>query len=249
VSSLPSGWRSQLSVLDDGRGQIICPLRGLMAIGRCLEFQRESSARAAACTCDVFLAYSGGEPDAAVDIEEPPLEQHLCGRQIDEELEELIANRNEARAPARQDEKGAPMATKPKVAQPCARCTRKPPAGSRVKRGLCKLCRDEDARAEAIAQSRAAAGLAQTTESPAPEPTRAAAPSSAKKHPARQETLPGVAACEIEHLKRELAEKDAELEARDREIKRLRWAMLGAVDGHVGLGALRRLIEPQGAAS
>lgn len=79
---------TQAQLLDDGRARIDCPRKGVMAIARCREFQRETAAEGKSCRCSVFESYRGGEADSKMD---PPPSEELCGREVTKDLDEEIA--------------------------------------------------------------------------------------------------------------------------------------------------------------
>jgi hypothetical protein len=77
-----------LQLQDDGRARIDCPLKGVMAIARCRDFQRDTAASGKSCRCSVYEAYRGGEANGELD---PALNEELCGRVVTKSLDEEIA--------------------------------------------------------------------------------------------------------------------------------------------------------------
>jgi hypothetical protein len=232
ASNVGTGYRTLLALHDDGAGQIVCPLRGLMAIERCKEWQRETAERGAGCTCDVFRAYRGGAPDHdASEAVEVPLEQHLCGRRLDEEIEKLVEKRSQRQQlppSVVKKTKEPSMPAKPKTGTACTRCSKPPPEGTHIFGGLCKPCRDL---AKAVEKEEGQQRIAST------------ARKHAASHDGRQTTIPAVAACEVDHRKKQLAQKDELIAEQARAIERLHWAARGCAEGHIGPEELERLVK------
>jgi hypothetical protein len=167
-----SNYGTELQLQDDGLARIDCPLKGVMAIARCREFQRDTAAAGKSCRCSVYATYRGGEANARLD---PALNEELCGREltdaIDEELaehrrgkgeirrrEDLPAvaksldaeiatlqgrNRRPLRVVVDNEEEGKEMANHPRQASRCGECGKPSPEGTKVFGGLCKPCRDK----------------------------------------------------------------------------------------------------------
>ncbi len=129
------------------------------------------------------------------------------------------------------------MPTKAKTATTCGRCHQPPPDGTHIFNGLCKPCR-EKTKAEQKKKDEAAIAAVATK----PRPAAAGA------HDARQQTLPAVAACELEHLKGQLVERDQTIAKLKLRVERLEWAARGTIAGYIDGVELERLIR-EGAAA
>jgi hypothetical protein len=71
-------------------GEIACPMKGQIAVGRCLQLQGETAAEGRPCTCDVFRARQGTLPRLEVIVDEPPADP----------IAEVVRKHVEPKAPA-----------------------------------------------------------------------------------------------------------------------------------------------------
>jgi hypothetical protein len=102
---------------DVAVGEIVCPLRGTMAIQRCHQWQRSTTSDGRSCRCSTFNTYESGR-------------RELCGRVVPDT--ESIPS-----TPAIE----VAMATRPKVSKNCTRCGKPSPPPSKISNGLCGPCR------------------------------------------------------------------------------------------------------------
>lgn len=211
----PHGYHTLASYGDDGQGQIECPRKGLVAIDRCRQWQRETAEAGAPCTCPIYLAYGGGEPDR--DTRPPTKAELRCGRAAP--LEEVPA-----------------MTVHQKIGKNCDRCKKPSPDGTRVRDGLCKPCRDADASKAPPPPPPPPAAVRTASKVVLKAPEARPAPhqrAHALAHAPRQAVFPVVAECEMDHLRAQLAERDATIARLKAERDRMKWAIAGARSGHV----------------
>lgn len=218
--------------------EIQCPRKGLMGLGRCVEFQKETAAAGDACTCVVFHAH----PDAAELGPIVPVE-NLCGRVFDKSVErtnrvvtrpkpkgamaperelaarrELIADRMRAPkkhndlTPLKKKEAPMPPSRRPETAEPCEKCGKPSPEGTRRYKGLCEPCRS----------------AAKAEKTPKKEKTKSIDDVAKRHAPPRQKMLPVVAEQEIAQLR-------AALDEANKKLARIHWLVEGVKDGFAKL--------------
>jgi hypothetical protein len=245
ISPLRSGYLTMAALEDDGTGQIDCPRKGsIMAIQRCQQWQAETAATGAACTCATFTAHQAA---AAA----------RCGRQI-----EASPTKH---APC--DACGQPPwlcncpdddeeATMPRNAKRCTKCNNLSPGFSRVRDGVCKPCRDKQTKTDpAPKKSGARADKIRDRAEAKKPPVKAPAddnqavtkpaPVTTTQVPtfARQQILPPVAEIEIADL-RSVNEKLArDLEEMKRNFEKIHWIVDGITRGFATIDQLMRAMK------
>ena len=85
IRPLPQIAYTPYTVLTPGIGEIVCPRKGLLAIGRCRQLQASTAAEGSACTCPAFHAYERRVGEAAkgegVAKKQPPVVESDRDRQ------------------------------------------------------------------------------------------------------------------------------------------------------------------------
>jgi hypothetical protein len=261
---------------DDGRARIDCPRKGVMAIGRCREFQRETAAAGKSCTCSVYEAYRAGEGDAELPL--PPSET-LCGRELTpelgQELDELRGHKktggtrrraqlvagaqslDEQIAELQQTNHKSPRAVErveeeadmTKLAKRCDKCGKASPGDTKIWGGLCKPCRDIRDEAK---NKEAAAAIEQIAAKHAPAPAPAAGGSGGGVDIVAMTIVAPVPPKERQQLMQPVVQADLDRLTREinrltRALNRANWLLQGVREGHIPIERLAEIEQARAA--